>query len=477
MPPPPTGASTRRSPPRRRPIGSARAGGVRARAGAGRGYRRPVGDRITSRTLARRGDAEHDAPDDDLDGFGRGEGPGRGQEEVLPGPPKRRGGRGGHVRPPERLEPERLEEVIGQGAGVRLEDGWGQGCGAQAARRAPVRRDEGGGRHAGAAGQGAGGRAGPPACDRPARAGAQAVGCGDVEPSAEPRGPAGQGGQGRGGRVRGRRALPRPPAPGAPRGASDLPRAGAVAARRGGVARRGDGARRRPVRRGVGRGRDGHGGSRARSGAVRPGARRGRGDRGGPRQDRVGPLRHLRALRRAHPQGEARGPALRAPVHRLQERGPVAPLSSRLARPGAGASWRRTLTVFAVAAAVVGPLSLALAYNSGIAFSLGTGLGGPILVLVGLLVLGLVASARLVTSRAGAVALGLVLGGALGNLVDRLARAGAVVDFIRTTFWPTFNLADAAIVCGCAALVVRSLRRPAARRGRARARDEGTAQR
>ncbi|MET9022722.1 signal peptidase II [Actinopolymorpha sp. NPDC004070] len=51
----------------------------------------------------------------------------------------------------------------------------------------------------------------------------------------------------------------------------------------------------------------------------------------------------------------------------------------------------------------------------------------------------------------GAVGLGLVVGGAAGNLVDRLLR-GAVVDFIALRAWPTFNLADAAMVAGAVVL-------------------------
>jgi signal peptidase II len=44
-----------------------------------------------------------------------------------------------------------------------------------------------------------------------------------------------------------------------------------------------------------------------------------------------------------------------------------------------------------------------------------------------------------------------VLGGAVGNLSDRFFRGhgGAVVDFIHSTFWPTFNVADSCVVCGC----------------------------
>jgi signal peptidase II len=60
------------------------------------------------------------------------------------------------------------------------------------------------------------------------------------------------------------------------------------------------------------------------------------------------------------------------------------------------------------------------------------------------------------------VALALVLGGALGNVSDRLFRApgflhGAVVDFIKVGSWPTFNVADSAITIGAVLLVVWSL--------------------
>ena len=59
-----------------------------------------------------------------------------------------------------------------------------------------------------------------------------------------------------------------------------------------------------------------------------------------------------------------------------------------------------------------------------------------------------------VRSLALAVALGLVVGGALGNLADRVVRGnhGAVVDFIALHFWPTFNVADSCIVIGSAIL-------------------------
>jgi signal peptidase II len=64
--------------------------------------------------------------------------------------------------------------------------------------------------------------------------------------------------------------------------------------------------------------------------------------------------------------------------------------------------------------------------------------------------------ARGVPTMTAAVAFGLVLGGAIGNLSDRLFRGhgGGVVDFIYTRFWPTFNVADSCIVVGCFLLAI-----------------------
>lgn len=102
-------------------------------------------------------------------------------------------------------------------------------------------------------------------------------------------------------------------------------------------------------------------------------------------------------------------------------------------------------------------LRLKLSFNSGVAFSLGRGIA-PLLVVpaVVALVVGLVLLRRTVVRPIVAVALGLVVGGALGNLVDRFLRGhdGAVVDFVDLQWWPVFNLADAAIVCGAALVLV-----------------------
>ena len=105
---------------------------------------------------------------------------------------------------------------------------------------------------------------------------------------------------------------------------------------------------------------------------------------------------------------------------------------------------------------VLGPIYLRLYYNAGVAFSVGTGLTGPVIVIVIALVLSIAWVARGVPTMPGAVAFGLILGGAVGNLADRLFRGhhGAVIDFLYTRIWPTFNLADSCIVVGCILLAV-----------------------
>lgn len=105
---------------------------------------------------------------------------------------------------------------------------------------------------------------------------------------------------------------------------------------------------------------------------------------------------------------------------------------------------------------IVGPFYLALYYNKGIAFSLGTGLTVPIIIIAVCLVLTIAWFARGVVTTGGAMAFGLILGGAVGNLSDRVFRGhhGAVVDFVYSGFWPTFNVGDACIVIGSALLAV-----------------------
>jgi signal peptidase II len=98
-------------------------------------------------------------------------------------------------------------------------------------------------------------------------------------------------------------------------------------------------------------------------------------------------------------------------------------------------------------------LTLDLVRNSGAAFSFGPGITVLFtLIAVGVIIFILRTSRRL-HSLAWAVTLGLLLGGAAGNLADRLLRApgvfrGEVVDWVQLPHWPVFNVADACIVCG-----------------------------
>jgi len=159
----------------------------------------------------------------------------------------------------------------------------------------------------------------------------------------------------------------------------------------------------------------------------------------------------------------------------VQERGTVAPLSRarRYALVGGVAAavvvadqlskWRAVDRLSRGPITVVGSVRLALTRNSGGAFGLGSGVV-PVVVLAFIaLVVVLFVVGRSVDRAATAVALGLVLGGAVGNLADRLFRSpgfgrGAVVDFVDLRWWPVFNVADAAITCGCVVLVLLSLR-------------------
>jgi len=106
---------------------------------------------------------------------------------------------------------------------------------------------------------------------------------------------------------------------------------------------------------------------------------------------------------------------------------------------------------------VVGGLRIDLNYNSGISFSRFAGAGLVLVVLVAAVV-AVVTAALFFAPPRYRPALGVILGGAVGNLVDRLRFGGAVVDFIGVYGWPSFNLADAAIVAGTLILVLQVLR-------------------
>lgn len=115
---------------------------------------------------------------------------------------------------------------------------------------------------------------------------------------------------------------------------------------------------------------------------------------------------------------------------------------------------------------LLGPFGLALEYNSGTGFSLAQGAGDWLVPLVAVLLAGVVWLAWHAGRTLLAVAYGLVLGGGLGNLADRVLRGhhGDVVDFVTLSHWPTFNVADASITVGVVLAVVALLfpSRPAA---------------
>ena len=111
-----------------------------------------------------------------------------------------------------------------------------------------------------------------------------------------------------------------------------------------------------------------------------------------------------------------------------------------------------------------GLVYLQLVRNAGAAFSLATGYTWVLTVVAIAVVAVIVRVARRLRSGGWAIALGLVLGGALGNLVDRIFRApaplqGHVVDIVSLlapdgVVWPVFNVADSSIVCGGILLVL-----------------------
>jgi signal peptidase II len=107
---------------------------------------------------------------------------------------------------------------------------------------------------------------------------------------------------------------------------------------------------------------------------------------------------------------------------------------------------------------VLGPLSLTLAHNAGVAFGLAGGAGaGLVLVTVAALALIAYVFSRDPERQGMWVAAGLLAGGALGNLIDRLV-AGEVTDYIVVGSWPPFNLADIAITAGVVLMVLIYLR-------------------
>lgn len=113
-----------------------------------------------------------------------------------------------------------------------------------------------------------------------------------------------------------------------------------------------------------------------------------------------------------------------------------------------------------VVTVIDGVLTFRLTHNAGGAFGIGQDLpglflAGSLITLVVVMVL-----ARRIQDRSWAIPLGLVLGGGIGNLVDRIFRdtGGRVIDFIDLQVWPLFNVADSAIMIGVIVLFILSFR-------------------
>jgi len=110
-----------------------------------------------------------------------------------------------------------------------------------------------------------------------------------------------------------------------------------------------------------------------------------------------------------------------------------------------------------------GVLWLHLTRNAGAAFSMATGATWLLTIVALVVVVAIIRISRNLGSRGWALALGLLLGGALGNLGDRLFRApsffhGHVIDFLEFPHWPIFNLADSSIVTAAALIALLSVR-------------------
>ncbi len=122
-----------------------------------------------------------------------------------------------------------------------------------------------------------------------------------------------------------------------------------------------------------------------------------------------------------------------------------------------------TLTNRAPIRLLGGFLKLRVDRNPGAAFSFAPGLTILFSLIAIAVIVVILRSSRRIRSLAWAITLGLLLGGATGNLIDRIFRSpgvfrGWVVDWIQIPHWPVFNLADSAIVCGGILAVLLSAR-------------------
>ncbi len=111
---------------------------------------------------------------------------------------------------------------------------------------------------------------------------------------------------------------------------------------------------------------------------------------------------------------------------------------------------------------VVWTLQFNLAFNSGMAFSRGRGFGPYIAVIATVVIVWLLVSLRSGGTKLAAFGMGCLIGGAAGNLIDRMFRGdawlhGSVIDLIDLQWFPIFNVADIAVNVGAAALILNSI--------------------
>ena len=162
-------------------------------------------------------------------------------------------------------------------------------------------------------------------------------------------------------------------------------------------------------------------------------------------------------------------------MHRVQVPRGTAPVTARspagpLAVAGVIVAIDQLTKIWAVSALSDGPVEVIgsflqwrLTRNPGGAFSLLTGLTPVLAVLAVVMVIYIIRTTRRTADAVMAYSLALVLGGAVGNLVDRMVRSpgflrGEVVDFIKVPHWPTFNVADCAITVGVIVIAIRGWR-------------------
>lgn len=112
---------------------------------------------------------------------------------------------------------------------------------------------------------------------------------------------------------------------------------------------------------------------------------------------------------------------------------------------------------------VPGVFELSFLRNPGAAFGMGASITPVLTVLMIVIAVGVLVAAALTRHTGWAVALGLLFGGATGNITDRMLREpgvfrGEVVDFLSLSYWPMFNVADMAITCAAVLILVLSWR-------------------